>query len=280
MPLNWDISTDSLDAVDVWFHHLRASGRSEQTLTIYRYAVEQLRAWRTSDPDLTTLTRLEARAFVRHLLDRYQPNGVRSRVKSLRACWSFLVAEELATENVFARIQVTVPEEAQPILSDEELDRILAHAKPNRRDYALIVMLADTGARKGEVAAVRWEDVDLPSGVVRFPVSKTRVRTVPMSDRLASALVRWVKVRGVGPGSLWKVSDTYGLVKVAVTKHSGGTASPHKFRRRFAVEWLRKGGSEIGLQRVAGWNSNTMIKTYVAAKADELATDEMRRLMG
>jgi len=287
------------DAADLWLASLRASGRSPKTTDIYEYAIKQLRAWRqtivgngsetmrehgseTIGADgLENLTRLEAMAFTRHLLDQYAPAGVKSRIKSLTNFFNWCVAEGLCDTNPFAKVKVSVPDEAQPILSESALAGTLASAKKHsRRDYALIVMLADTGARKGEVASVRLSDIDLSSGIVRFPESKTRVRSVPMSDRLVLAVGHWMRERGTAPGSLWAVGDPYSFVKACVERHGGRGISPHQFRRRFAVQWLLKGGSEVGLQRVAGWNSNTMIKLYTQASADVLAADEMKRIMG
>ena len=274
-PLNHDF-----DAADMWLSALAASGRSQRTLEIYGYAVRQLRAWRSADTPIEDVTRIEAMAFVRHLTDTYQPVGVRTRIKALRAMYNWLVAEEVATVNPFARVTITVPDEAQPILSDELLDRILASAKRSRRDLALITILADTGCRKGEIAAVRMEDVDLSSGTIRFPISKTRARTVPLTDRAVIALAKWLRQRGTKAGTIWDVADPYDLIKHVVARHSGGQATPHQFRRRFAVQWMLKGGSETGLMRVAGWSSRTMIQTYTAASADVLADAEFRRLLG
>lgn len=275
------------DAADLWLASLRASGRSPKTTDIYEYAINQLRAWRQSmhgvmDCPLESLTRLEAMAFTRHLLDQYAPAGVKSRIKSLTNFYNWCLAEGLCDTNPFAKVKVTVPDVAQPSLGDETLERILASAKKHsRRDYALVVMLADTGARKGEIASVRVSDIDLSSGIVRFPESKTRSRSVPMSDRLVLAVGHWLRERGtLREKGLWNVSDPYSFVKACVDRHGGRGISPHQFRRRFAVQWLLKGGSEVGLQRVAGWNSNTMIKLYTQASADVLAEQEMRRILG
>src|SRR5215203_5886386 len=160
------------NAAEVWLSALRAAGRSPATLSTYRQAVDKLAAWR-GDRDVTTLTRFEALRFVQHLTDTYTPGGVANRVRSLRACFGWLLAEELVEVNPFARIKISVPEEAHTTATDEQIDRMVAHAKGNKRDLALLTLLADSGARKREVAAVTMADLDLSSGTVRFPVSKT-----------------------------------------------------------------------------------------------------------
>jgi site-specific recombinase XerD len=112
-------SNPGITVESVWLSALRAQGRSPKTLVTYEHAVRQLREWRQADPDLSTLTRLEALAFVRHLGERFQSGGVATRVRSLRAMYSWLLSEELVTSNPFARITVSVPREANPTASAE-----------------------------------------------------------------------------------------------------------------------------------------------------------------
>jgi Phage integrase, N-terminal SAM-like domain len=81
------------DAAEIWLSALRAAGRSAKTIETYGHAVHQLRVWRQSlggDDDLCALSKLEARAFVSHLLDRYSPGGVRVRQQSLRALYGWI----------------------------------------------------------------------------------------------------------------------------------------------------------------------------------------------
>ncbi len=67
------------------------------------------------------------------------------------------------------------------------------------RSYPLILFLADTGARFGEAAAIRWSDLDLESGTARIarsfssgvqlgPTKTGRSRVVELSQRLRRVL--------------------------------------------------------------------------------------------
>lgn len=246
----------------------------------YTHAVNKLKAWR-GDGDVTTVSKLEALRFVQDLTDQYAPGGVSNLVRSLRAMYGWLLAEEMVESNPFARIRIriSIPQEDKTTATDDEIERMLARAKGNRRDVALLTLLIDTGARKREIAALTVADLDLNSGTVRFPVSKTVIRTVPLTDRAVVALGRWLRQRGTGPGSLWSVGAPYQLVRQVVRRHSKNILTPHSLRRSFAVRWLARGGSETGLMRVAGWSSLIMVQTYVRARASDLASDEFRRLM-
>ena len=140
--------SDSTSADSIWLSALRASGRSPKTLESYAAAVAMLRAWRTNDPDLTTVTRFEALAFVKQLGEQYRPGVVALRVRSLRAMFGWLLLEEMVESNPFARITITVPAEAKPNATDEQIESMLASAKGNRRDLALLVVLVETGCRR------------------------------------------------------------------------------------------------------------------------------------
>src|SRR4051794_39582766 len=120
----------------IWLAALAAAGRSTKTIESYGAAVGKLRAWSQLD-DLSGLTRLQAMGFVRHLTETYTPGGAAVRFRALRAGWSWMTEEELVETNVFARLKLAVPETPQRTAGADEIERMLAHAKGNRRDTAL-----------------------------------------------------------------------------------------------------------------------------------------------
>ncbi|HEX7408131.1 MAG TPA: site-specific integrase [Candidatus Binatia bacterium] len=71
-----------------------------------------------------------------------------------------------------------------------------AHSNPKllvhvgcRADPARVgLLLALTGCRRGEVLALRWEDVDLEGGVLRLPDAKAGARTVALGASAATLL--------------------------------------------------------------------------------------------
>jgi integrase len=158
--------------------------------------------------------------------------------------------------------------------SDEQVEAVLLSAKRSRRDLGLLTLMVDTGARKGEIAALKCEDVDIASGMIRFPVSKSMARTVPLSERSIAALGRWMRERGGGPGSLWGVQNAYALVRRVVDRHSNGQLTPHSLRRSLAVRALRRGVTPTSLIRLCGWSSHRMLAVYSQAHADTIAAEE------
>lgn len=276
MPLNPDIDPDA----DLWLCTLSLNGRSPATLDSYERAARRFA--RHLDGPLRTATPGDAARFVADLQSRYKPGGVAVYVRSLRAFYNWALAEQIVTVNPFAKIRISIPREARSTPTDNEIDAVLRKASRHRRDFAILAVLADTGCRRGEIAALGEADVDLASGIVTFPVSKSQPRIVPLSDRAHRAVGGYIRTltrsTSKKPG-LWRSTDPSSVVRAVVGRHSNKTLTPHSLRRAFAVRWLRNGGSEVGLMRIAGWSSREMIALYTEAFADELAHSEMRRLL-
>ena len=64
------------------------------------------------------------------------------------------------------------------VLTDEECERLLEHCY-TKRDYAMLVVLMDTGMRVGELASMRHENL-LLDGVIVSGKSGERLRSLPV----------------------------------------------------------------------------------------------------
>src|SRR5688572_30844640 len=98
---------------------------------------------------------------------------------------SFAVARRLRADNPVRGVKRYPDRKGETYLSPRELARIgaaLAAAEAagaNPSALAIIRLLAFTGARKSEVAALRWREVDLDRGYLRLGDSKTGAKVVP-----------------------------------------------------------------------------------------------------
>jgi integrase len=249
-----------------------------------RTPTQQLKAWR-GDRDLTTVSRAEALAFVAYLNEHHQPGGVANRVRSLRALYGWLIKEEMATSNPFAKLGIKVPDDPQLTATEAEIETMLERARKGRntrRDVALLTLLLTTGCRKGEIAAVEVHDVDLANALVTFRESKSRPRTLPINDRTVVALSKWLRKRGTGPGSLWSVEDPYSLVRAVVRRRSKGELTPHALRRAAVVRSLQQGAmSTPSTLRFFGWSQKSVapLGTYGRAAEDATMLIEARRAL-
>lgn len=267
----------------LWLAALRAGGRRPATLKHYRWCVEQFIQW--WEQPVSEVERENALAYASYLTDRYRAASAASILRSVRSMYSWLEREGVVEENPFRRLVVKVPEDStRPVPTSDEVDRMIRSAARDPRAAAILTLLADTGCRRSEAASLKPEDVDEASALVTFRVSKTRARTVPLSERALVALAKWIRRRHRDPrtaahSSLWSLDAPGDLVRRVVEKHSNGRYSAHAFRRAFAVNWLLAGGSESSLVRIAGWRGTEMVRLYTQTAADEVAAAELARIV-
>jgi integrase len=130
-------------------------------------------------------------------------------------------------------------------LSLEELEAIL-NATPDtpigRNDRLIFLAAVMRGMRRGEVVALRWQDVDWNARVIRVrqnftrgefgtPKSRRSSRAVPLANRLAAELERHY------------ASTPYRSDLDLVFAHpaTGGVVDPSKLRKRFQASARRAG---------------------------------------
>lgn len=154
------------------------------------------------------------------------------------------VRDGLVTRNVaadVARPKVDTPEAFA--LSREQLRDVLAAARGTRLE-PLLLLLASTGLRLGEALALRWEDVDLDTGMLRVTgtvrgAGSSAHRTAPKSLRSRRSLPLPEPVRT----SLraWKATQASERLRAGTAWHRGPhswvftTASGHVLDQRNAA---------------------------------------------
>jgi integrase/recombinase XerD len=280
-----------------WELHLRAERKSVETVKLYVGGVRYFLAWCQQEATAATLDRATVGGFVADLLDQgREATTARAYQLSCRRFAAWLVEEgELADDPLAGMKPVKLDTKVVPVLTDAQLRSLIAACTGktlrDRRDEALVRLLAETGIRAGEAIAMSVGDVDLHTGTALVRRGKGgKGRLVPFGPQTGRAIDRYLRARRAhrlaGTPALWvgergKKFAYYGLRKALV--HRAELAGikgfhPHVLRHTAASRWLAAGGSEGGLMAVAGWSQRAMVDRYVAATRAELAADEARRL--
>jgi integrase len=135
---------------------------------------------------LRELTAAHVRAFkARKIEEGLNPNTVGVMQGVLSTALNQAMDDSLIPSNPASRVKKAVKREQAPMrsLSQEEASRLLGAAAVGTRDEALLTLALRTGMRQGDLAALRWDDVDLtdkPSITVGRSAdtrTKTRVST-------------------------------------------------------------------------------------------------------
>lgn len=272
-----------------WTVHLVARGVSPRTQEVYGRCIRTVLG--DLDPVAVQTRDLEAR--LAELRERgAAPAYVHQHYRVAKTFFRWLVAEDEISRSPVDRLAPPiVPPKRTPVLSVDQVESIVRACKGRdliaRRDRAIILLFADTGCRREELAAMQREDID-PSARAAVVLGKGRKpRAVYYSSRTAEAVTRYLRARRDVLPDLW-VGRTGALLAPTlhrIVRKRGEQAGipgcfPHMLRHHWASEWLDRGGSEGDLMRLAGWSTREMLDRYGAAVADRRAAQAYRRIMG
>jgi integrase/recombinase XerD len=129
----------------------------------------------------------------------------------------------------------------------------------DRRDEALVRLLAETGLRAGEAVALTVADVNVRGGMLVVRKSKTgRGRIVPFSPQTGRALDRYLRLRKqhrlADTPPLWLGEGGQGFHYDGLRRALGRRAkaagipgfNPHRLRHTAASRWLAWAGASRG----------------------------------
>jgi integrase/recombinase XerD len=285
---------DAAGLLDSFLLHLRGERKSPQTVKTYGDGIRAYLTWSTGE---VTLTSTAVNTWVADLLDAgAEAATARSRQLAVRRFSAWLAAEgEIPADQLARMSPPKLDAKAIHPLTDEQLVALLAACKGpdlrDKRDEALIRLAVETGARAGEILALRVTDVDLAAGAAVITKGKGgKARRVPFGPRTGAAIDRYIRARrhhrlastsilwlGQG-GKEFSYHALRGTLRYRAERAGIGALNPHLLRHTAAHRWLAAGGSEGGLMAVAGWTRPDMLLRYTKARAEQRAADEARRL--
>jgi len=162
--------------------------------------------------------------------------------------------------------------------SAEDIQTIINHCT-DKRSFAYIYLMVDSGLRRAEVLALNWGDLDMSSGVVRVEKGKGRKpRSVIVGPRTRRELLKY--------RSTIDSSDNKPLIQtikgtrftksglrswlLRLSKDSGVHITSHALRRTFASFSFRAGMNLFELQGLMGHSSLEMTRHYITILEEDL----------
>lgn len=280
-----------------WELALRAERKSPQTIKSYGDGVRAFLRWCADNGHSPALDRDLVKNFVADLLDAgAEPSTARARQLGVRRFSAWLEDEgEIDSDPLLGLKAPKLDSKVTESLTEDELRRLIKACTGkefrDRRDEAIVRLMAETGMRAGEVCGLTVPDVDLTRGIATVRRAKGgKGRIAPFGAQTGVAIDRYLRQRRThrlaDTDALWLGDRGKGLNYYGLHRALKGRAElagldkfhPHLLRHTAAARWLAAGGSEGGLMAVAGWSTRDMIDRYTRATAAERAAAEARGL--
>lgn len=283
------------DLMESWVIHMEAAGTSQRTITIYTTQVKAWRAWCEATDQAPLLTRDSVVGFLAAERARgMAANTVKTRFRGLNVLANWLNNEGLVSGSPLRGVKIpNAVVDPPPVLTDDEMSALLKACGGrrfiDRRDAAIARLLMDTGMRASECVDMSLDDLSLRNKTVTVVGKGGRTRTIPFGGKAAVALDRYMRARRLHKyadrtdlwlserGALGYDGLAYAMEQRAIAAGVEGFHL-HRLRHTLAHRWMAAGGSELGLQDIAGWTSSAMIARYGASARAERAAAEARRL--
>lgn len=281
-------------AVEDFLIAVEADGLSPKTIEDYRRSLRSLIAFLGDPP----LRRISTEDLVRFLADFRRTRGAKTAYNAwaaVRSFWRYLEGRGFENPARALRapryprpvIQVPTPADIRRVLEACDMTapsrgrrRSFRMRRPTAlRDRALVMLLADTGLRIGEAAALRVEDVDLSSGRIRVQRGKGgKGRVVFASPPVLEALRAYWASRSAGPedpafadlNGRGLSADALKRLIRRLGRRAGVRIHAHALRHFFATQYLRNGGDPLTLKRLLGHSTLAMVERYVQLVDDDL----------
>jgi integrase/recombinase XerC len=181
--------------------------RYERWLTVQHYSPETRRVYVRTVKDFSRFMSLKAVTRATHLdikefLVLASQRGhitytLKHELHALRVFFDFLNMGGLVPWVAPRFVKIRSPKPRLPHVLSETQIRALLEAAINSRERALIEVLYGTGARPGEIATMRVEDVDFSAGRIRVS-GKSGIRFILFGTPVAKAIRQYLAGRKEG----------------------------------------------------------------------------------
>lgn len=297
-PLNWRIpatpAVHLLAALDSFLLQLRADGRSPHTAGQYRRHVQALADWLRAERRPLAVARVDAETLARFLASPTalvradgrpkRPTSVNALRTSLRCFFAYLRDAGAVGSNParLLRRARCVPPPPRP-LPEDDMRRLLraldaGATAADRRDRALLVLLAESGIRLGSALGLDATDVNMVLGEATARAAKggAELRVV-LPPRACDVLREYLGSRRGGllfPGANGApLSRRQAQRRFAVWLRRAGVERPttlHALRHRFATRLYSRTGDVLLVKQALGHRSIASTMVYVDADQGRL----------
>jgi integrase/recombinase XerD len=212
------------------------------------------------------------------------------RISALKSFFTFLLRENLITQNPFSAIDLPRSGKSLPKALSQKEVRILL-APPNiatpiaERDNTMLFLLYSTGLRVSELVQLPLAACNLTAGFVRVLGKGNKERLIPFGDQAKEKITHYLKngrpgiLKGkrsnylfiTGRGSCMTRLRFWQIVRnIALAAGIDKKISPHMIRHSFATHLLSHGADLRAVQMMLGHADIATTQIYTHVDQDRL----------
>lgn len=271
-------------------------GLTSITVGSYRDRARRFLQWlgEPLDEELSSLDAAVVTSFVLGHCAQVSSANAKVMVTGLRALLRFLhVAEHVprdlsgAVPAVAGWRQASLPRGLEACQTQALLASCDRSTPVGRRDYALLMLLAQLGLRSAEAAALELSDLDWRTGELTVHGKAARIDRLPLPVAAGEALADYLtqaRPRCESSAVFITMCAPYGAISSHVVRQAmyracdrAGLArtGPHRLRHALATDLLRAGGSLAEVGQILRHRSALASSVY--AKVDERSLSALVR---
>jgi site-specific recombinase XerD len=230
------------------------------------------------------MTDLQTRSNKSRPDEKLSPFTIEGRYRSIKAFFRWCEWEEYLPANPMRRVRRNkLPAHMVPRLSETQVGILLDEVEKTmmpQRNLALILLMVDSGLRRGEVLGLKLDDVYLSERRVRVFGKGRKDRDVPLGDASARALSEWLALRPpcisdqvflTDEGTPFQVAGVRMMFVRLQARLGLPRLYPHLLRHTFAEMYLKRVRDVKSLQQILGHSrASTTLDLYVEHNFDDL----------
>lgn len=201
--------------------------------------------------------------------DGLSPATINRRLSAVNACFRHLKRAGIGPGQVDVdQVKLEARREVEAAKPDDiatVLQKLEASGRPtDLRNIAIIMIAAQRGLRRSEIAALMVDDIDVRASRMKVKrKGKAEKLSLVLGASTLAAIERWIAVRPADAGTLFGITAD-GIY--AMLQSTGGW-HPHQLRHTAIEETLRNTGNNLPLaQALAGHSSPSTTMIYIGRK--------------
>ena len=242
---------------------------------------------------LCEVTYEHIRGFMVALLnEKFTPRSINRKMTTLKSFYRYMFLRARIKKNPCLRLQSLKQEKRLPsFVQEKEIARALENENETKespfisiRNKVLIELLYGTGMRRGELCALKDEDLRLKEATLRIQGKGNKERHVPLPEKLQNGLKTYLSLRKaqfkqehfeallltekgnpVYPMLVYRIVKNF-LQQYSCVQHK----SPHVLRHSYATHLLNRGAPLRAIKDLLGHSSLASTQIYTHSNIEKL----------